>query len=405
MPMKNLDALNKQKAAMYQKMFDAFKSGNQEQFTVAFGEFCDTLSEAVTAEAKGMIQSNDNAILAGRGARALTSAETEYYQQVIDAMRTPDPKQALSSIDVAVPETVIDAVFEDLQEEHPLLNLIDFQPTGMLTKIIISTTGGVAKWGSLTKAITSELTGSFAVINLTHQKVSAFIPVAKAMLDLGPAWLDRYVRAALLEALAVALELGAVDGDGKGDGVAADDFMPIGMTRALTGAVDNVYPRKAAVTVNDLSPVTIGGILNTISQGPNGKRRNVPRLLMVVNPADYFTKVFPAITPRTADGLYAQNALPYPMDVVVSAAVPANHAIFGLAKQYFFGLGTSQGGKLEYSDEYQFLEDNRVYLIKLYGNGRPKDANAFVYADITNLQPAVQKVYVVNADEFPGVEV
>ena len=88
----------------------------------------------------------------------------------------------------------------------------------------------------------------------------------------------------------------------------------------------------------------------------------------------------------------------------MSAAVPNGKAVFGLASRYFMGMGTAKGGKLEYSDEYKFLEDNRVYLIKMYGNGKPLDANAFVYADISGLLPTVQQVYVTNADEFPVAE-
>jgi hypothetical protein len=234
------------------------------------------------------------------------------------------------------------------------------------------------------------LAGAFAKLPLGQNKLSAFIPVAKAMLDLGPAWMDNYVRKLLTEALATGLEAAIIDGDGDGK--------PIGMTRALSGAVDGVYPRKSTTSITSLDPVTFSGILNTVSQGPNGKRREVPRLLMVVNPADYYTKVFPAITPRTMDGAFTTNVLPYPTDVVISAAVPSGKAVFGLANRYFFGLGTSQGGKLEYDDSYKFLEDQRVYLIKLYGNGRALDANAFVYVDISGLTAYVQKVYVTNAD-------
>ena len=394
--MKNLDLIQQKKTEIMNKINKAMKDGNEEALSAAFTEFTDLLQEAVMNEAKGLIQSNDNAILAGRGVRALTSEETNYYQKVIDGMKSSNPKQALTGMDDVLPKTILDAVFEDLQEDHPLLNYIDFQPTGALVETIISTTSGVAKWGALTKTIADELTAGFSTAKLTLMKLSAFLPVAKSMLDLGPAWMDRYVRAMLGEALAVGLEEGIVDGDGKGDGTDEGDGEPIGMTRALTGAIDGVYPRKIAVVVNDLSATTIGSILNTISQGPNSKRRNVPRLLMVVNPADYYTKVYPATTPRTADGTFTLNALPYPMDVVVSASVPANHAIFGFAKRYFMGLGTSKGGKIEYSDEYKFLEDNRIYLVKLYGNGKPLDANAFVYADISGMKAYVLNVYVSN---------
>ena len=52
----------------------------------------------------------------------------------------------------------------------------------------------------------------------------------------------------------------------------------------------------------------------------------------------------------------------------------------------------AKNGKIEYSDEYHFLEDERVYLIKLYANGFAKDNNAFQVLDITDLQPVRFKV-------------
>ena len=75
----------------------------------------------------------------------------------------------------------------------------------------------------------------------------------------------------------------------------------------------------------------------------------------------------------------------------------------GLAKKYFMGIGAGRSGRIEYSDEYQFLEDNRVYITKLFGMGKPKDNNAFQYLDITDLKPMPMKVEVTNTDENPVV--
>lgn len=391
--MRNLDLMQKERTEILQRMSQAITENNSEAYVQAFNDLAASIQEAVRAEYEQAIQSNDASILAQRGVRQLTSEETQYYQAVIEAMKSNNPKQALSEVDKVLPKTTIDAVFEDLTANHPLLDAINFQNTGALVEIIISTSSGVAGWGDLTATINKELAGSFAIIELGQKKLSAFIPVAKAMLDLGPSWMDKYVRTLLAEALATELEAAIVDGDGNGK--------PIGMTRKLSGAVDGVYPRKTDTAITDLSPATFGTILNTVSQGPNGKRRAVPELLMVVNPSDYYTKVFPATTPRTTDGGYNTGVFPYPTKVVVSPAVPSGKAVFGLAKRYFFGLGTAKGGKLEYSDEYRFLEDQRVYLIKLYGNGRALDENAFVYVDISNLVPTVQKVEVTNIDDLP----
>ncbi len=391
--MKNLDMIQQERTEILQRMSQAITENNSEAYVQAFNDLAASIQEAVRTEYEQAVQSNDSHILAQRGVRQLTSEETKYYQSVIEAMQSSNPKQALTDVDKVLPKTTIDAIFEDLTVNHPLLDAIDFQNTGALVEILISTSSGVAGWGDLTATINKELAGAFTVIELGQKKLSAFIPVAKSMLDLGPAWMDRYVRTLLVEALATELEAAIVDGDGNGK--------PLGMTRKLTGATDGVYPRKTASAITDLSPTTYGSILNTVSQGPNGKRRAVPELLMAVNPADYYTKVFPATTPRTADGGFNTGVFPYPTKVVVSAAVPSGKAVLGLAKRYFFGLGTSKGGKLEYSDEYKFLEDQRVYLIKLYGNGRALDENAFVLCDISGLEAYVQKVEVTNIDEFP----
>jgi hypothetical protein len=193
----------------------------------------------------------------------------------------------------------------------------------------------------------------------------------------------------------VQLEVGIVDGDG--------DDKPLGMTRALSGATDGVYPRKTAVAITNFDPVTYGTILNTLSQGPNSKRRAITEVLLVVNPADYFTKVMPATTVRRPDGTYANDVFPFPTKVVQSPAVPSGHAAMGLAKRYYAPIGTAKGGKLEYDDSVKFIEDQRVYAIKFFGDGRAKDANAFVYLDISGVTPFVQKVYVTN--DVMGVEV
>jgi hypothetical protein len=67
--------------------------------------------------------------------------------------------------------------------------------------------------------------------------------------------------------------------------------------------------------------------------------------------------------------------------------MPSGHAVVGLGKRYFLGLGTSKDGLIDYSDHAQFVEDNRVYTTHLYGNGKPLDNNAFEYLDISGLEP------------------
>lgn len=388
--MRNKDLVQKEKQEIMQRMSAAVKEENEDAFVQAWTDLADSIQKQVLEEADGYMQGLDRQILAGRGARQLTSEENRYYEAVIGAMRSSNPRQALGELDAVLPKTTVDAVFDDLVDQHPLLDAINFQNTSGLIEMIVNTgTKQLATWSTLTAEIVKELTGGFKKVNMTLNKLSAFLPVAKAMLDLGPVWLDRYVRAVLQEALSLGLEEAIINGTGKD--------MPIGMNRQVGDGVTvtaGVYPEKTPVAVTSLDPVAYGTLLAGMAMTPNGHARTIERVLMVVNPNDYLTKIMPATTVRATDGTYVNNVLPFPTTIIQSVQVPANRAIIGLGDRYFMGLGTAKSGKIEYSDEYHFLEDERVYLVKLYGHGEPLDNNAFVYADITNLKPTVKQVVV-----------
>ena len=55
-------------------------------------------------------------------------------------------------------------------------------------------------------------------------------------------------------------------------------------------------------------------------------------------------------------------------------------------------------GRIEASDHAKFLEDKRVYLIKAYANGMPKDNSSFLVLDISDLKPASLRVEMVAAE-------
>lgn len=385
--MKNLDTLKASKAEALARMNEAVKSGDTEAFSNAFQEWADTMQQAVLAEAEGMISAQDSQILAGRGVRQLTSEEKTYYNKVIDAMRSKDPKQALTMIDDIMPKTVIDAVLEDVTEAHPLLSEINFQNTGVLTSIIVSVLDGrhLATWGKLCDEVIKELISGFDTIDLTQKKLSAFLPVCKAMLEIGPEWLDRYVRAILTEGIYNGMEEGIIDGNGLDE--------PCGMMRDPNSPLDPAagYGALAETVVNAITPASYGALVAGLAVGPNGLNRTVSEVLLIVNPVTYFQKVMPATTYQNADGTFVQK-FPFPTKVVQSVYVPLNKAIIGLGRRYFFGLGTGSAGKIEFSDHYHFLEDERVYLTKLYGNGRPLDSTSFKVLNIAGLVPTIQTI-------------
>lgn len=370
----------------------AIRENDTEGFYRAFDQIIECINQDIQqrydAQVNDLKQEMDSRALAQRGVRQLTNKERDYYQKVAECMRSKDPKQALANADLVMPKTIMNAVFDELQTRHELLSLIEFIPTTGLTEMIMNTNGyQEAVWGKLCDDIVKELVSGFETIDMTLLKLSAFIPVCKAMLDLGPEWLDDYVRQVLYEALANGLEAGIVAGDGN--------EKPIGMNRQVGKGVTvtgGVYPEKAKISVTDLQPGTIGNLLSLIAVDPNGKPRTLRDVVMIVNPQDYFQKVMPATTLMAPDGTYRNDVMPYPMRIVQSMALDRGEAILGIAYKYFAGVGMGKEGRIEYDDSYHFLEDERMYLIKLYASGFPMDNNAFLFLDISALQPAIWKV-------------
>ena len=388
--MKNLDKLKQEKDNLRNALAEAVRAGDEAQIGTAMDDWMQFVSDTVMQEASGMIAATDRNILAARGIRQLTGEETKFYESFITNARMAGEQTVITNITGDLPQTVIDSVMEDMKAAYPLLDLIDFVNTGAAIKWVLNAQGAqAAAWGELNEAITKDLAGAIQIVDMTQRKLTAYMFTTQDMLALGPEWVDRYVRAVLVDSLSAGLETGMVDGNGL--------KTPIGMTRAFTGSLNpsTGYARKSATSVVTLDPTTYGALLSMLAtDGNTGKQRAVSRVVLIVNPADYFTKIMPATTVLTPMGTYVTGVLPFPTDVVQSVGVPSGHAVLGIAKKYFMGVGTGKGGKLEYSDDYKFLEDLRTYKIKFYGMGRPYDINAFQYLDISNLAPVAPSVIV-----------
>lgn len=369
--MKNKDLETISKDELRSKALNAIKNGNAEEYLDTVQAYFENLANEVKADYESAIAANDVEILSKRGFSVLTSAEENYYKALAKAMKT---NSALT--DIEMPRTIIDRVFEELEQDHELLQKINFQNVTGLTEIIVRE-GDVAAawWGELTEQVKKELAAAFKKITVDTLKLSAYLPVAKAHLDLGPVYLDAFVRRFLLESLAIGLENAIVTGDGN--------KKPIGMDRNLKGSVvEGVYPQKDTTEVRDLTLVTLGKLMASLT---NDGKRKVPSALFIVNPYDYYEKILPNIFYRTDDGRWVSN-LPFPITFVQSCEVTKGKAIMGIAKNYFLGLGSQN--KILKSDDYHFLEDETVYLAKLYGVGQPLDNTSFLYLDISKINVA-----------------
>jgi hypothetical protein len=372
----NLDNKRQAKTEQKKQLLNAFKAGDEQSIADAMTSFAEGIQQEIIQQAHA--QESDNQVLAGRGAQVLTSNELKFYNEVIDT-------EGFDGVETLLPETIINRVFDDLVQQHPLLAAIDFVNTTSLTKWILKK-GDInpAFWGKLTSAIQKKIDEGFETFDTSLYKLSAYLPVAKAMLDLGPIWLDQYVRTVLGEAMALALETAVVNGTGK--------EQPIGMLKDLGGAVvDGVYPDKSVgATITDLKPKTFGtSIMEPLTHVKNqdgtdtNRKRVVPNVLLIVNPSDYWTKIYPATTILNDSGNYVFGVLPLPATVIQSVAVPTGKMIAGIGSNYFLSVGSSQ--KLVRATEVHIIEDEDVYVAKQYANGRPKDNSSFIVVDISGL--------------------
>ncbi|OOR26156.1 phage major capsid protein [Bacillus cereus] len=354
------------KIANRQQLSEVLASGTPEQVDNALIQFAEGIQNDILQQAS--VQSSDHAVLAARGGHVLTSQETKYYNQVIAG-------NSFAGTEALVPPTVIERVFEELTQSHELLNEINFVNVGALTEWILKK-GDVqtAFWGKLCAAHKELLDEGFETINIEQFKLSAFMPVCKSMLDLGPTWLDRYVRTVLVESLKIALELAIVAGTGKDQ--------PIGMLKDLLTVTNGVHADKAvAGALTNFSPFTLGNkIMAPLTK--DGKR-NPENVLLIVNPVDYWAKIYGYTTRPNADGTYAYNVLPIPGKIVKSHAVPKGKLIAGMAKDYFLGLGGAQ--RLDVYDQTRAIEDEDLYIAKMYANGRAEENESFLVYDISGM--------------------
>lgn len=267
-------------------MQEAFESGDASEVAAKIVNFYEnnitqiqTMMADTVKDAKRASEENwDAQVLASRGVRVLTTEEKKFYNAAIEA-------QSFDEVIKLMPPTVFERVFEDLEKEHPLLSLVNFQRTGATTTWVVRKPGSpVAFWGDVTAAIQEMLDEGFRTIEQSMFKLSGFLVVSKAMFELGPEWLDRYVRAFMAEVVADELENVIVNGTGL--------KQPVGMIKNIESALDPAtgYADKAAVVLNDFTPQTIG--TKILAPTTKGGTRRYTGVTLIVNPLDYATKFF-----------------------------------------------------------------------------------------------------------------
>lgn len=379
------------------QLVQAFKGDDSEALEAAFAKWQQEVAEDLAEQYREALESHDEMILAQRGFPQLTKQETSYFEAVIKALKSDNPKQELTRLatigdgtganDVKtrmMPETIIDEILKDIEESHELLRVVHATNVGYVTTWLRNKhSRQLAVWGAVESAISKEITSAFDIVQVTQGKLSCYAAVSQDMLNLGPRWMAAYVRVTMGEAMACGLEDGLVNGRGP---IKSE---PIGLTRDIKKAIDPTdgYAEKTAVAITSFTPKAYGAIIAQLSKTDDGKlKRSVGGLTLVCNLTDYLTKVMPATTLLNTAGSYVNNLFPVPTRVVTSEFIAEGKAVLFLPDEYDLLVGGNRG--IEYSDEYQFLEDNRVFKVVQYAFGLPRWNTSALLLDISGLDEA-----------------
>lgn len=344
----------------------ATQNGTEEEQSQALNTMLEALAQDVQGDILNQVntQMADNAVLQSRGQNILTNEETKFFNAVVEEGGFKETER--------LPITTQERVFQDLVDEHPLLSAIGLQNLGAVTEFIYSDPSGAAVWGPLFDGIKGQLNAAFRKESISQLKLTAFIPLANDMLKLGPAWIERYVRTMITEAMKVGLERGFVEGNGNNQ--------PIGLLKDVDAVTQAVTTKVPAGTLTFEPGKTMvqelkGVVEKLATRDDNGtpKIRNVAgKVYMVVNPFDSFG-IQANATIQNASGVYT-TSYPFNPKQVESVFVPQGKVLFFVKGEYIAAMGGTEPIK-KYT-ETMALEDATLYIAKQYATGKPVDNDA-----------------------------
>lgn len=376
------------KTADAKKIFNAISAKEDaapEQVNNALEAYVTAIAEdagaQVRAEYEELKNVTDNRVLEARGIPTLTAEETKFYNEV--------SKAGGFDKDLVWPETIFEKVFEDLEKDHPLLRLINFQSTVGKVKVIRSRRKGVAVFGPLHKDLEGQLDAEFDSTEYTQLALTAFMLISNDTLDLGPRWINRYVQLSLREAVSDIWEVKIVTGTGNNE--------PIGLLKDLDGAVTGgVYPDKASagtLTFKDSATMVkeFAKVLKTASKythrigdndtdGETKYRKVSGKVYLIVNPVNYYD-IVARVTTQNANGVFVSN-LPFISQdhIIESLDVPENKLIAFIDGEY--DATQSRPEKIAVYKETFAMKRATLYAIDMLGNGQPTNNDAAQVYDI-----------------------
>ena len=351
----------------------------KEKYTEYMNAYSEDLANKIRHDMRQEAQ--DNSVLNSRKVNQLTSDEKKFYNALVseDHVNT-DVNWKDGEL---LPETVVDRIFEDIESEHPLLQYININRTGLKTRVIRSNPEGQVVWGKIFGEIRGQLDTTFYEQDLTLGKATAFVVVPKDLADAGVQWVDRYVRLQIKEAFAVAIEKTAITGLGK-----AQD-QPVGLMKEINrtnGAVtDKEVTGKLTLADAKTSISEIGGVIKNLSTKEfYDKEGNVKKskgasvlnnVVIALNPADY---IYTGVAFMQLHNGQFVSPIPFNVTFTQSEFVPMGKAVAFDKTRYNFYAGSEV--IVRTFDQALALEDMDLYTAKQFLYAEPDDnKTSFVY--------------------------
>lgn len=341
-------------------------------------------AEQVRNEYEELKNVTDNNILASRGIHVLTASETKYYNEVEKTGKFP--------ADELLPETVIERVFDDIQQDRPLLKLIRFTPGVGRQKVITSKRFGKAVWGPLHRDLEGQLDMTFDATETELRSLTAFFLISNDTLDLGARWIDRYIRLCLQEAISEAWEEAIVTGTGNNEpiGLLKDLDAPVvggeyadkEASGTLTFADSSVMVKEFGKILKDLSSYTVSYTdLAGTEQTETKQRKVAGKVKLIINPANYYD-IVTKVTTQNANGVFVSNFPFIPqLNIIESEFVPEGKLIAFLDGEY--DAQAAYQNRIYVYKETFAMKRATLYAIDVFGDGRPTNNDSAKVYDIS----------------------
>ncbi|PTH92940.1 phage major capsid protein [Staphylococcus xylosus] len=396
MTMKFKDEIDKDVENLKNEYFNAVRNEEDQEvvenkYAEYMNAFSQSLHDKVLKEARDEVHNTttDKQVRMNRGENILTAEENRFFSNLVEDEANLDTYKE----ELILPESTVLRVFEDMQEQRPLLSKINFQLAGVKTRIIAGDPDGAAMWGEIFGKIQGQIQANFKEYTFSQNKLTAFAIVPKDLLAFGPEWIERYVRMQLAEAMGTKLEEGIVKGNGSVQN------QPVGLIKDMVkdddGNITSVADKteKGTLTFADAKTTVLelSKLMNSLSVKENGKRINVSgKVSLLVNPDQLFA-IQAKYTIQNATGQWV-TSLPFNLDIVPSEFVETGKIIaFVPSRYYAMYKGATQ--VREYG-EVLALEDANVYIAKQYAHGMPDDnkvAEVYTFEEVTVTEDAPEE--------------